>query len=144
MTADTIAPVLRVTERDEARALLLEWIKPGDRIYCVLRHVSSSGMLRVIQLVKMEPKTCRPLYIGYNAALAMADRYDRDREGIRIGGAGMDMGFALVYNLGRTLWPNGYRCTGKGCHSNDHTNGHPIDGRSKHHDGGYALESAWL
>jgi hypothetical protein len=140
----TVASQLRKTEREEARERLLEWIKPGDRIYCVLRHVSSSGMLRVIQLIKFEAD--RPLHIGYNAALAMDDRYDRDREGIRVGGAGMDMGFHLVYNLGRTLWPNGYRCSGKGCHSNDHANGphYTPDGRMKHRDGGYALKSVWL
>lgn len=132
------------SERTEAADRLREWLRPGDTVHCILRHVSSSGMLRVIQLVKLDCKAGRPLSLGYNAAAAMADRYDRDREGIRVSGAGMDMGFHLVYNLGATLWPNGYRCVGKRCVSNAHSNGAPRDGRSKHRDGGYALRQEWL
>lgn len=137
---------MTASERLEARGRLLKWVKPGDTIYCVLRHVSSSGMLRVIQLVKFDPKGERPLHLGYNAALAMGDKYDRDREGIRVAGVGMDMGFHLVYNLGSTLWPDGFRCPGKTCSSNEHNNPpYPRpDGRTKHRDGGYALTSRWL
>lgn len=136
-------------EIDAARERLA-FLKPGDRVYCVLRHVSASGMFRVIQLVAF-PKgraNGRPFNLGWNAATVMGDRYDQKREGIAVGGAGMDMGFHLVYNLGATLWPKGYRCSGKkrGCHSNDHSNGphYEPDGRMHHRDGGYALESVWL
>jgi len=113
-------------------------------VHCILRHVSRSGMLRVIDLVKLdEPPNV--LSIGYSAAEAMGDRYDRDREGIRISGAGMDMGFALVYNLGRTLWPEGFPCVGERCPSNDHSNGdRDYSGTTTHHDGGYALRHRWL
>ncbi len=132
-------------ERAAARARLLEWIKPGDSIHCILRHRAASGMFRVIQLVKLDCNG-RQLYLGWTAATAMDDRYDDDREGIAVSGAGMDMGFHLVYNLGRTLWPDGYRCSGARCHSNDHNNApYPKRaGRMKHRDGGYALQSVWL
>jgi hypothetical protein len=46
--------------------------------------------------------------------------------GITVGGGGMDMGFHLVYNLGRVLWPFGFKRAGKRC------------------DGGYALRQEWL
>ncbi len=52
-------------------------------------------------------------------------RYDRKREGIVIGGCGMDMGFAIVNNLSETLYgrsAGGYDCLGENCPSNDHTN----------------------
>jgi hypothetical protein len=58
-----------------------------------------------------------------------------------MGGAGMDMGFALVYNLSRSLYPNGFDCIGESCPSNDHVNGY---NRSHHADGGYALQQSWL
>jgi hypothetical protein len=65
--------------------------------------------------------------IGWLAARAMGDRYDRDRQGIKIGGCGMDMGFSLVYDLGRTLYPRGFKVNGRG-----------------RKDGGYALKQEWL
>ena len=42
---------------------------------------------------------------------------------IKVGGCGMDMHFATVYNLARSIRPNGHRCTGeRDCPSNDHSN----------------------
>lgn len=35
----------------EAQASLKKLLKPGDTVHCILRHVSSSGMFRVIDLV---------------------------------------------------------------------------------------------
>ena len=34
--------------------------------------------------------------------------YDSKREGVKVGGAGMDMGFHLVYNLAAVLFDDGY------------------------------------
>lgn len=146
-------------ERQEAIARLKEWLKPGDTIHCILRHVSRSGMLRVIQLVKLESGQMHPYaeYIGWRAASVLELKYDPDREGIRVSGCGMDMGFHLVYNLSRTLWPLGFGCIGKNCPSNDHSNGDrdytpdrkgilPGGERKRHchKDGGYALRHRWL
>lgn len=149
----------------ESLATLRGMLKPGDEVYCILRHVSSSGMSRVIDLVipyrdfehvyptKMEecndgetrevtdytgkPRKrytgrIRLRSIGWLAAKAMGDNFDRDRSGIKVHGCGMDMGFHLVYNLGRTIWPNGTpKPHGK-------RNGDPD------RDGGYALKKVWL
>lgn len=49
-----------------------------------------------------------------------------------MGGAGMDMGFALVYSIGRAIWPNG---TSK---PHGRRNGEPDS------DGGYALNHEWI
>lgn len=70
--------------------------------------------------------------IGYTAAKAMERTWDADKQGIRIGGCGMDMGFSLVYDLGATLWPKG---TPKA-----HSRRNGEDDRS----GGYALKHEWL
>lgn len=141
----------KTTERDEATARLREWLKPGDTVYCILRTVSRSGMSHVIDLYKMEPGEANGgrgelRALGYNAAAALGLKYDRDREGIKIGGAGMDMGFALVYDLGRQLWPDGFECAGEHCASNDHSNGlrDRTPGEHQHQDGGYALRHRWL
>lgn len=112
----------------EALARLHEWIKPGDTVYTVLRNVSRSGMQREIGIVLL-PRPDRtgtasdsPLHPNYAVATVLGYRIGK-RDGIIVGGCGMDMGFHLVYNLGRTLFPEGFGCIGKECRSNDHTNG---------------------
>ncbi len=140
------------SDRLEAIARLREWLKPGDTIHCVLRHVSRSGMSRVISF-----KHIGPLYRGapeignldYNIAVALDLPNCRGRhDGVTVAGCGMDMGFHVVYSLARTLWPDGYECTGDGaenrCMSNDHTNGDRDYTPHLHRDGGYALQHRWL
>lgn len=134
-------------EKAEAIERLREYIKPGDTIHTQMKHCSKSGMLRVIQLIKLEANpdgSVSTFYLGSLAARAMGDRYDREREGIRIGGCGMDMGAALVYNLSYTLWPKGYECYGDKCRSNDHSNGDQDRTPHLHKDGGYCLSQKWL
>lgn len=164
-------------EQAEAAKELRKLVKPGDRIYTVLRHRASSGMFRVIDLVipvreyrDIYPPKANPSYpgesdysakpkrvfvgirlrsIGYTAAKAMGDKWDSDRGGIAAGGCGMDMGFHLVYNLGRSLYPGGVNCAGRErCQSNDHVNPGPdranYDRRHKHRDSGYAFKHEWL
>ena len=128
----------------EAVEQLRAMLRPGDTVYTVLRHVSRSGMLRSISAVVVEKG--QPRDISWLVAKAGIGTFDRKNDGVRVGGCGMDMGFDLVYNLSRTLWPNGHRCAGKRCRSNDHSNApYPNrDGRSKHRDGGYALSQRWL
>lgn len=131
----------------EAIARLADYLEPGDTVYCILRHRSASGMTRTVQLVTIEQDATRGPWVaslGYNAAAALALPYDRDREGVKVQGAGMDMGFWLVYELGRTLWPEGYDCIGDRCPSNDHSNGDRDHTPHRHRDGGYALTSRWM
>lgn len=116
-------------ERAEAIAKLREWIKPGDTIYTILRNVSRSGMQREIGVCIV--KDGEMLHPNYSVAKALDCRQGKN-DGIIMGGCGMDMGFALVYNLGMTLWPNG---TDK---PHGTRNGEPDS------DGGYALKQRWL
>lgn len=130
-------------EIKEAADQLREWVKPGDRVYTVLKHVSASGMYRVIDLYLI--KDNRPMRIsGYAAKLL--EGYDRKHEGCRAGGCGMDMGYHLVMNLGYALYSDGYTCPGKDCPSNDHNNPpHPEpDGKMHHNSGGYAFRQEWM
>ena len=83
-----------------------------------------------------------PIEITYSVGIALGYRYDG--QGVAISGAGMDMGFELVYQLGSALWPQGFECPGVGCRANDHTNGDRDYSPHHHHDGGYALRQVWL
>jgi hypothetical protein len=115
--------------RAQARAHLLTMLKPGQTVYTVLQHVSSSGMSRRISLcIAQEGEV---VTLDAWAAAAMGDTV-HEKGGIVASGCGMDMGFHLVYRLGRALWPDGT--------PNPHgtRNGEPDS------DGGYALRHRWL
>lgn len=147
-------------EQAEALEELRAILKPGATVNTILRHVSSSGMSRSISVVVATKNGVRDLdYLVNRAGIA---KFDRNRAGLKMGGCGMDMGFALVYSISRALYPNGYKCTGHDgtgraprCMSNDHSNYYaetrgqenpePNYKKCKHHsDGGYALKQSWL
>ena len=148
-------------ERAEAINSLKESfkLKPGQTIYCILRRVSRSGMQRHISLCIIDPENVGVSGrgglsdISFFAGRALGMRVDRNTGGIVVGGCGMDMGFHLVYNLARAMFPDGYGCIGEGCRSNDHSNGdrdytpHDETGDEPahwHRDGGYAFRSKWV
>lgn len=109
---------------------LRETLKPGQTVYTTLRHVSASGMSRRISLGIVNSRH-EFQAIDFWAAHAMDDKIHKDG-GIVVNGCGMDMGFALVYNLGRRLWPNGTP------EPHGRRNGEPDS------DGGYALKHSWI
>lgn len=117
---------------EESRARLLAILKPGDTVQCVLRHVSRSGMYRIIDFCKAEGGEL--VYLsGYMRNLGIGDRpRNRSGDGIGVSGCGMDMGFSCVYNLGHLLWPEGTDAP------HGSRNGEPDS------CGGYALKHRWI
>lgn len=90
------------SEKEESAAELRKLLKPGDTVYTVLRHVSRSGMMRRIDLYVV--KKGEPRYITYYVGKVLEYKRSRDKEGLSVGGCGMDMGFHLVHSLGYALW----------------------------------------
>ena len=135
------------SERDEAVANLRETLKPGDKVVTILRGVSRSGMNRKIDVYKLRPDGkggVDRLRLSWWIGKATSFTYDRKSEALSIGGCGMDMGFHVVYELSRALWPDGFECAGDACRSNDHTNGDRNRKPHHHNDGGYALVQEWM
>ena len=138
----------RISKKDieESKIELRKLINPGDTIYTMIKHVSRSGMYRVIDLYVM--KNNKPYRIS-GIASDLLEGYDMRHEGCKASGCGMDMGFHLVYNLSYTLYPD-YDCliTDKSgdwykCPSPDHVNHGDCQNNKQHHDG-YALLQQWL
>jgi hypothetical protein len=101
-------------EIEEAKSYLLEYLKPGDTVYTILCHVSRSGMMRSINLVipttdVRNDETHLGIYSVTHLVAKVLD-YPRDKNdnGLRVSGGGMDMGFALVSNLSYKLFGNEY------------------------------------
>lgn len=117
-------------QREESLAQLREHFTPGQTVYTVLRHVSSSGMTRDISVITIDAAG-EVRQWDYHVAMVLGYSLAK-REGIRVGGAGMDMGFHLVYGLGRALWPKGTP------EPHGMRNGEPDS------EGGYALKHRWM
>lgn len=102
-------------EKQEFTAKLREILDKDATIYTILRHVSSSGMSRRISLVAsvIDPHTGKNeiLNLDYWAAKVLDYKIDRDKGGLKVAGAGMDMGYHIVHSLGHALYGNGYTFT---------------------------------
>jgi hypothetical protein len=87
-------------DRAEAIERLREIFPDGSTAYTVLRHVSASGMSREISVINRG--TDDVWDCSYLVARALGWRIGK-RGGIVIEGAGMDMGFHLVYEMSQTI-----------------------------------------
>lgn len=124
-------------EQDAQLANLRRLLKPGDTVYTVLRHVSRSRGYREISVLLLKPDRKAPggvrvIEPDYSVATVLGYKMAKNSAGIAVSGGGMDMGFHVVYTLGKALWPDG---TGK---PHGTRNGEPD------RDGGYALKQRWL
>jgi len=118
-------------QKAEAIKFLKKTLKPGATVYTILNHCSTSGMSRCISLAYGQ-KNGEILKLDFWVSRAFGERIDNKHGGLKVVGCGMDMGFHLVYRLGRVMWPKG---TAK---PHGSRNGTPDM------DGGYALKQTWL
>ena len=100
---------LKGQEKQEAIATLLTLVKPNDVIYTDIKSVSASGMSRQIScFITYLNDEGQPRIKDITRLVSKAcDLKIGSKGGLIVGGCGMDMAFSVVYNLGRTLWPNG-------------------------------------
>lgn len=132
-------------EIEAAKEELRTMLKPGSEILTTVKHVSKSGMTRVISTRFI--KDGQLLDLDHPIAQVTGNKLHNKYYGIKISGCGMDMGFALVYELSHALYPKGFECIGEEpirCPSNDHSNGDRDYTPHHHNDGGYALKQRWL
>lgn len=107
---------------------LLDWTRPGTRVYTILRKVSASGMSRRLTVHAVRSGAIADIT---HAAHVLTNYPLRDGH-LVIGGCGFDAGHAVVYSLGQALWPRGTP------EPHSTRNGEPD------RSGGYALKHEWL
>ena len=151
-------------ERQEFIEKLREILKPGDIVYTTVKHVSRSGMSRSIDVHVIRDN--QPVWLSYWVAKAIDAGFDERHEAVKMGGCDMDMGFALVYDLSRILFPDGFgeKCIWEECtyrpatkYEAEHCNDNLAEGVTPHifggrngdpsgwdNDGGYALIQKWM
>jgi len=117
-----VSPLVRAAAIERLKEIL----SPGDTVYSIIRSVSRSGMSRTIDFYSKD-------HAYLTGLISNACGYTRDKRGaLKVSGCGMDMAFAVVYDLGKALWPRG----------TDRPHG-TRNGESDS-DGGYALKSVVL
>jgi len=81
-------------------------LAPGDTVSLILRHTSTSGMLRRISPVIPSSYAGQPWTLNLDRWAAMLyDAPEADAgDGVKVGGCGMDMGFHLVYTVASALY----------------------------------------
>ena len=95
---------LKQSECADAIASLKSMIRPGATVYTVIRSVAKSGMSRTMSVFIVKDGELQNItwYVG-----KVLDYPVRDVDGhraIRVNGAGMDMGFHVVYSLSRVMF----------------------------------------
>ena len=91
----TVYPKAEVAEATQRLTLLLV---NATEIQVIFRHVSASGMTRWLDLAVVNAQGDIER-LGWSAALVLGWNYSTKHNGIRVDGAGMDMGFHLVSSL---------------------------------------------
>ena len=117
-------------KREEAIERLKEAFNPGDTILTQLAHVSRSGMTRFIKVRFI--KDDYPYDWSFLVSVALNRKFSDRYHAVKATGCGMDMGFQLIYELGRVLWPDGT------------PEPHGVRNGEPDSCGGYALNQRWL
>ena len=95
-------------DKQTVKKELTELFEKADyKAYTILRHVSQSGMFRLISVFVVVEN--RPIVVDNLINVTGVGIMDKKREGIRCSGCGMDMGFDLVYSLSMFLFGDGYK-----------------------------------
>lgn len=80
----------------------------GSTVYTIVRHVSSSGMFRIIDMFIVRKNRVQMISPSLLREVGFPYKKDKRVDGYRISGVGMDMGFSMVYTLSIKVWKDGY------------------------------------
>lgn len=132
-------------DKEETRAeILTHLVDVGQTVYIMSVHSTQMTTWYKVFVLAMNPYYTSADVVPFMLTRRIArlgGRYDKHRDALKSSGWGLSRSFAIVYDLGRMLWPDGFECIGKRalCPSNDHRNGVQYRKGLKHSDGGYAL-----
>ena len=72
-------------------------LKKNDTIYCIIKHVSQSGMTRHISFFYI--RNNEPRFISSMISDFLEYKMNKYHDAIVVGGCGMDMAFSVVHHL---------------------------------------------
>jgi hypothetical protein len=128
-------------EQNEAIERLRALLPVGSAVYCNLRHVSRSGMMRHISFHIATDDGI--MDISWLVAKALDYKREDTHGALKVGGCGMDMGFHIVNSLSYAI----HGMESKGEPTTDHTERrywHDSYADAENYRAGYTLRSSWL
>lgn len=99
-----------IEERDDAIARLRDIYRPGTRVTTLVTHTTGSSQV-VLVLGQSNDSSTGVTDLSWLIRRALGVPMHQTRRGVVMNGGGMDLSFQLVYNLGRTLYDDGYALT---------------------------------
>ena len=85
---------------------ILDSLPRTTRIYSITRHVSKSGMSRLIDFYAIIDN--QPVWVTPAIRDILGYKQDEKTCALKVNGTGMDMNFHVVYSLGVALHKDGY------------------------------------
>jgi hypothetical protein len=113
MTSTILQDAADIYNANEGMSMAMAVLKvlPKDAtIYTIIRHVSKSGMTRVIDAMVIVDDT--PLYLR-GVAEEIGLKLDRKHDGITVKGVGMDMAWYLVSRFSKAIHDDEYYFTNR-------------------------------
>jgi len=112
METVSVRGYVRKSDSEGKRAIkeLKKILPKGKTVYTVLRGVSPSGMTRWVDMLYVKGSNIYRVPPAW-VEKAFKDwpwKYDMHKEGWKVPGVGMDVGFELVYALSLRLYDDGY------------------------------------
>jgi hypothetical protein len=122
-------------DKEETKVKLKElFAEGGYKAYTILRHVSSSGMFRLISAIVIVDN--KPISIDYLISELGVFKQDKKHEGLRVSGCGMDMGSHLIYETSAMLFTDPAE--------NERITSERDGVAWKRSNGGYVVKQEWL
>ena len=90
-------------EQAEAIAELRELLKPGDTVYCIVRHTTRALMNSISPVIIRDGK---PWEITHLVRPALGWKFDHKHGGVKVSGYQSNARSALVNAIGRKLYPD--------------------------------------
>lgn len=94
-------------EHTDALAALRKWFPAGTTAHTVYMHGNKTGDGHTVKLLAVTGNG-EVFNASYAAARVLGRPYDDSRGGVYMRGGGMDMAYALAWELSKTLHGDGY------------------------------------
>lgn len=109
-------------QKDEALAFLKNNLNEHDTVFYIVKNVSNSGMYRHIDFYTFKVKDVfeegenRVQKVWLSGAISKVLGYPlkEKTQSLGVSGCGMNMGFAVIYNLAEVLFGDGYKLNDEG------------------------------
>jgi hypothetical protein len=90
---------MKIDRMIEAESNLDRLLNSHQTIYCIIRHVSYSGMTRHISFFIIDNQDNKPLFLDGLIGDYLDYKRNKTYTGLVVHGCGMDMAFSVVHHL---------------------------------------------